>query len=161
MPLPPRPSIPCPCEARPPGSTGVGLPRGECQRLAVEHGSGELALAAICCPKSLSAQTIFKRIALSNLGVALPAQRAYRDSDDAFPLVVFLYSIGFSVAYRVVRYSLAPGWLQARRVDHAVTLDIRIRVKFSSQVNITDIDAGSMTGADVLGRVGQAWGRPF
>ena len=59
--------------------------------MAVEHGSGKLALVAICCPKSLSAQTIFKHIALSNLGVALPAQRAYRDSDDAFPLVVFLY----------------------------------------------------------------------
>ncbi len=106
-------------------------------------------------------QTIFKRIALSNLGVALPAQRAYRDSDDAFPLVVFLYSIGFSVAYRAVRRSLAPDRLQARPVDHAVTLDIRIRVKFSSHVNITDIDAGSMTGADALGRVGPAWGRPF
>jgi hypothetical protein len=82
-----------------------------------------LALAAICCPKSLSAQTIFKHIALSNLGVALPAQRAYRDSDDAFPLVVFLYSIGRFIAYRAVRHSHAPGWLQARRVDHAVTLD--------------------------------------
>jgi len=64
-------------------------------------------------------------------------------------------------AYRAVRRSRASGWLQARPVDHAVTLDIRIRVKFSSQVNIADIDAGSMTGADALGRVGPAWGRPF
>ena len=53
--------------------------------------SGELALAATCRQKSLNAQTIFKRIALSNSGVALPAHPAYRDSDDAFPLVVFLY----------------------------------------------------------------------
>ena len=121
--------------------------------MAVDYGSGELALAAICCPKSLNAQTIFKRIALSNLGVALPAQPAYRDSDDAFPLVVFLYSIGFSVAYRAVRRRHAPDQLQARPVDHAVTLDIRIRVKVSSQVNITDIDAGSMTGADAVGQI--------
>jgi hypothetical protein len=50
-----------------------------------------LALAAICCPKIPNAWTIFKRVALSDFGVAPPSHLYYRDGNDDILFVAFLY----------------------------------------------------------------------